>query len=899
MRRRTSPVVLVALLMVALAAPVQAVEPQEPPTTGRSDVAPTGTPPPFPQEGSRKHARQSWIVTLRRGTKPLVEAPGLAKKAGGTVGHIYQHALNGFQFKGSATAARSLRKSPNVVSVTRDHAVYLTEIDPFGIERIDAFIVGGGDAYQAGFRGSGARIAVIDTGIDLDHPDLAASIDEASGYNCVNPALSPNDGHGHGTHVAGTAAAPLNGEGVVGVAPEATLVPIKSFDDAGNSSEALVLCGVDRVVGLMTDADPANDVDVANMSWGDPRAWGSCADDPLHGAICAAHAQGVVLVGGAGNNASDAGTFVPAAFPEVISVSAIADFDGDPGGLAGCQFIPSLLWTACDDAFAFFSNYGPSVDVTAPGVNVYSTWAGGGYQTSSGTSMATPHVAGVAALMKAANPSITPAQVETILEQTGELPDGTTPESGCSSTTQWSGDPDGIAEPLVNALRAAQRAAGSGAADLPTVAISPTDGTTVTGLVELSATASHASGIASAQFFVDDTSVGTDTSEPYSVSWDSAQVVDGSHTFTGRATSLSGLTACTEASINVGVNRQGNWVGNYGVDGYALGGWNGPGTSDLAVLPNATLTMEQGYRYSWASPTTDVRALEAPDESERRATAWYHGTSLKLRLNFTAAYTGTLHVYGFDWEGTARRMKVTVTDGTTTKTVNITTTYHDGAWMHFPISVASGGIVRVTADRTAGSNAVIAGLFLGGAGTPPQPPPPPPPPYEPGVQGNWVGNYGVDGYALGGWNGPGTSDLAVLPNATLTMEQGYRYSWASPTTDVRALEAPDESERRATAWYHGTSLKLRLNFTAAYTGTLHVYGFDWEGTARRMKVTVTDGTTTKTVNITTTYHDGAWMHFPISVASGGIVRVTADRTSSKKTSAVIAGLFLGGPGTLP
>ena len=125
-----------------------------------------------------------------------------------------------------------------------------------------------------------------------------------SGFNCFDGAVPPNDGHGHGTHVAGTAAAPLNDVGVVGVAPEATLVPIKFFDDAGNSSEALVLCGVDHVVALNTDANPANDIDVANMSWGDPRQWGSCVDDPLHASICAADAAGVVLVGGVGNDAA-------------------------------------------------------------------------------------------------------------------------------------------------------------------------------------------------------------------------------------------------------------------------------------------------------------------------------------------------------------------------------------------------------------------------------------------------------------------------------------------------------------------------------------------------------------------------------------------------------------------
>ncbi len=608
-RRRLGSLVIVAIWLAALAAPAAAVEPE------RSTPAPprtlTGTPPPFPQEGTGKLARQSWIVRMegkpaqvgaanaRTAARVNADARKFARRAGGQVGKVYSHAINGFQMKGTASAAAAMRRAPGVLSVTRDRPVHLTETDPFGIERIHAFIVGGGDAYSAGFRGAGARIAIIDTGIDLDHPDLAAHIDIASGKNCVNPGQPPNDGHGHGTHVAGIAAAPLNGVGVVGVAPEATLVPIKTFDDAGNSSEALVLCGLDYVVALNTDGNPNNDIDVANMSWGDPRDWGSCANDALHGAICAADAAGVVLVGGAGNNLADAGTFVPAAFPEVVSVSAIADFDGIPGGLGGCQFILALFANVCDDTFAFFSNYGPSVDVTAPGVNVYSTWAGGGYKQESGTSMATPHVAGVAALVRAANQSLTTAQVRAILTDSGDLPDGSSGASGCGSATQWSGDPDGVAEPLVNALHAAQRAVDPSSGAVPTLTLLPANGASVTGMVSLTATASFSSGIASVEFFVDGTSVGIDTTAPYTKSWDTTSTFDSAHVIGAKATANGGKTRCVSNTITTGTLHSGSWVGTYGVDGYDLAAWNGS-TGDLAVTPPATITLEQGVRATWA-----------------------------------------------------------------------------------------------------------------------------------------------------------------------------------------------------------------------------------------------------------------------------------------------------------
>lgn len=424
-------------------------------------VAIAKSPPRLTPPGSDALAQGSWIVTLEKGAH-AADAATLSKEAGGKLGLVYEHALTGFQFKGSAAAATSLRHNPRVKSVEPDRAVYLTETLPFGVERTHAWSFSGDGAYQAGFRGAGARIAILDTGIDLDHPDLAASIDNAAGLNCLNTALPPNDGHGHGTHVAGTAAAPLNGVGVVGIAPEAQLVAIKMFDDVGNSSEALALCALDRVVALNTDGSAGNDIDVVNMSWGEHRAWGDCASDALHGAICAARAAGAVLVGGAGNDAVDAGDFVPAAFSEVISVSGYSDFDGQRGGLGGCQFVPSLFWTECDDTLAFFSDFGPSVDVVAPSVNVYSTWAGGGYKVDNGTSMATPHVTGIVALMAAADPDLTPSEALDILRTTGECPNGAAADAdgqaGCAGQGTWTDDPDGIPEPLPNALRAAQAA---------------------------------------------------------------------------------------------------------------------------------------------------------------------------------------------------------------------------------------------------------------------------------------------------------------------------------------------------------------------------------------------------------------------------------------------------------
>jgi subtilisin len=683
----------------------------------------------------------SWIVSLKPGVDAAADGAGLARGAGGQIGLVYTHALNGFQLVGSTAAADALRRNPKVQSVTPDHPVALTETLPNGVKRIDAFVQGTpGGAYQSGYRGNGARIAIIDTGIDLDHPDLAAAIDNASGKNCVDTLLPPNDGHGHGSHVAGSAAAPLNGTGVVGVAAEATLVPVKIFDDAGNSSESLVLCGLNHLIGLNMDGDAANDVDVASMSFGESRAWGDCVTDPLHTAICNASATGMVLVGGAGNSAANAGTFVPAAFPEVISVSALTDFDGNPGGLAGCNFVGDIFWYECDDTFALFSNFGASVDVIAPGVAVYSTWKDGGYSTISGTSMATPHVSGVAALIKAVNPGLTGADVLALLLQTGECPNGAWADadasSGCAGQGGWADDPDGIPEPLVNGLRAAQVADGY----VPPPPVAPSapvlSATAGNGVVNLSWTGPanggspitgyaiyRGSAVGGATDFASvgptqayaDTAVTNGTTYYYQVAAMNA-VGTGVRSNEVSATPVAPTPTPTPSPTPPPAWQQapqGDWVGTYGADGYALLGWNHT-SGDLVSLPVASLTLDQGGRYRWSSSTTSLRAVESPDQSTRRASQWFHTSSLRLHLTFNTAYSGTLHLYALDWDSTIRRQTVIVDDGSGAQTVSLASSFNGGAWMHFPINVAGGGTVTVRVDKVAGGNGTLSGLFLGG-----------------------------------------------------------------------------------------------------------------------------------------------------------------------------------------
>ncbi len=244
---------------------------------------------------------------------------------------------------------------------------------PWGIERtFDGNF--DGDAYTGS-----VQVAVVDTGIDLDHPDLAANIAWAVD---MTGKTGGDDDNGHGTHVAGTIAAVRDSNGVVGMAPNIQLYAVKVLDRRGSGSWQDVMNGIYAAVkGPDGIVDTADDADVISMSLG-------ASSDPgqeFHDAIIYAYNHGVVLVAAAGNEGDGDGSTTelsyPAAYDEVIAVGA----------------------TDKDDSIASFSNSGYFVEVSAPGVNIYSTYKDGSYDTLSGTSMATPHVSGLVALIILAN----------------------------------------------------------------------------------------------------------------------------------------------------------------------------------------------------------------------------------------------------------------------------------------------------------------------------------------------------------------------------------------------------------------------------------------------------------------------------------------------------------------
>jgi subtilisin family serine protease len=385
-----------------------------------------------------------WIVIYKSGTDVAATSARQARAAGFTADRTFKNAFRGLAAKLSPQQVTTLRRDPAVLAVVPDEKIELAaQLTPTGIDRI-----GGRLSAAAKIDGIDERInadvAIVDTGIAT-----VADLNVAGGYNCSTSNRSLwRDVHGHGTHVAGTVGAIDNGSGVVGVAPGVRLWAVKILDDTGTGLLSWYVCGLDWIAAQRDPSDSSRprfeSVNMSVAKWGsDDKACGSVSDDVLHAAICRLVDSGVTVIAAAANDSSSAAARVPAAYNEVITVSALADTDGKPGGLGGPR---CFSWGSYDDddTFANFSNYGSDVDMIAPGKCIWST-VPGGYQYMSGTSMAAPHVAGAAALIKASRPHFTPAEVKEALQYLGTL--------------DWkiTSDPDPTHEKLLNTSKVGPR----------------------------------------------------------------------------------------------------------------------------------------------------------------------------------------------------------------------------------------------------------------------------------------------------------------------------------------------------------------------------------------------------------------------------------------------------------
>jgi subtilisin len=350
-----------------------------------------------------------YIVVLKEDAPaPAPAANELASRYGLDIKRTYQSALKGFAARIPAERLEAVRADPRVLFVSQNrvfHAVAHRQVVTNPVERI-----GGRRSSARSGDGTGrvrAGVAVLDTGIDPRHRDLNV----AGGVDCTSSGGADDD-NGHGTMVAGLAAAKDNHFGVVGVAPGASLYAVKVLDDRGNGTLADILCGVGWVMAN------SEKVEVANMSLAgsgsDDGRCGRKGGDALHFAICRSVEEGVTYVAAAGNETRNFKSTIPAAYDKVLTATAMTDTDGEPGG-EGPR--PTCRVRERDDTQAFFSNFTTvgSADAThtiaAQGVCKRSTYPGNSYAFSTGTSVAAPLVAGTAALYKARHPGTAPGRV--------------------------------------------------------------------------------------------------------------------------------------------------------------------------------------------------------------------------------------------------------------------------------------------------------------------------------------------------------------------------------------------------------------------------------------------------------------------------------------------------------
>ena len=336
----------------------------------------------LPTVATAAPADDRFVVVLKDGvTHPGEVSREHGRRYEAQVSFVYRHALAGYSARVPGRELGALRADRRVAFVEQDRRVEASAVQaapPWGLDRIDQRLRPLDGTFSYTSTGTGVNAYIVDTGIRFGHTDFDGRA--VNGYDAVDPGTPAEDCNGHGTHVAGT-----TGGEAYGVAKDATLVAVRVLDCAGSGSYSGVIAGIDWVTADHDPGEPA----VANMSLGGPAS--SALDTAVRGSI----ADGVSYTVAAGNDSRNACNFSPARISEAITVSATNGSDAKPS----------------------WANYGSCVDFFAPGASIRSAWhtSDTATNTISGTSMAAPHAAGVAALYLERNPGALPQTVRDAL----------------------------------------------------------------------------------------------------------------------------------------------------------------------------------------------------------------------------------------------------------------------------------------------------------------------------------------------------------------------------------------------------------------------------------------------------------------------------------------------------
>ncbi len=594
-----------------------------------------------------------YIVVLKSGQsqglgkRAVADALSVAASAGAKPRNVYSTVLNGFSGKLTDAQYQALLTNPAVDYIEPNRTIHMmAQTVPWGITKVNAPL-----AHARGVRGATVKVGIIDTGIDYNHPDLAANY--AGGIDYVNGDNNPMDDNGHGTHVSGTVAAIDNTVGVIGVAPSCRLYGVKVLDASGSGTFADVISGIDWCA--------ANGMQVANMSLG-----ASSGTTALQTACDNALAAGVVICAAAGNGYG-APVSYPAAYLSCIAVAA----------------------TDQNNNRASFSNIGSQMDVAAPGVSVYSTYPGSSYATMDGTSMATPHATGVCALIWSTGSYTTASAVRTRLTST------------CTDIGS-AGFDNSFGNGLINADAAT---AGGGGGNQPPVANAngPYSGTAGTAVSFSSAGSSDPDGtIASYAWTFGDGGTSTVANPThtyaaagtYSVSLTVTDNLGATGSNSTTATISSGANQPPVANANgpysgtAGTAVSFSSVGSSDPDGsIASYSWNfGDGGTSTAANPthtyaaagtyNVSLTVTDNLGATGSNSTTATISGGGGSDVVTITRAQYQVSKKKLTVRATSSLqpTPTLTVTGYGtmtWKGTKGyyELSKTVSPGPTSVTV--------------------------------------------------------------------------------------------------------------------------------------------------------------------------------------------------------------------------------------